>query len=99
MQSDRKIAIKLLEDAVRINPYYLSAVLNLAKHYMELGRVEDALKLYVDHSFLCRALTNIFCRLLKANERFDYQFMHKMIIDCYNKLGQEEKAIMHETAR
>lgn len=36
-QSEKAAANKLLEDAVRINPYYLSAVLNLSKIYMDCG--------------------------------------------------------------
>ena len=43
--ADRKTAYSLLEDAVKMNPYYLSAVVNLSKIYIEEGKADKALQL------------------------------------------------------
>lgn len=72
--ADQKTALKFLEDAVKINPFYLSAVDKLSKMYIENG-----------HTLL-----------LKTTEKFNYQFIHKMIVDCYNKMGQKENALIHQ---
>lgn len=43
--ADKATAKKLLEDAVKINPFYLSAVINLSKIHIEESKFDMALLL------------------------------------------------------
>lgn len=78
--SDRTESVKMLEQAVHLNPFYLSAVAILAKEYIGRGKHELA-----------------FDMLQKANKKFDSILLDELVVECYLKCSNEEKALLHKS--